>query len=139
MKNLLAVVVACAAISTTATSWGQVLVAKSKSFSIAVGTQRTQKTTALRISIEDAKAKAGVCPYYVRSFEYLPAAKLLSIEVYQESCANDAYGFSQGEAVWIAPLGIQTKGSKISVLVNQTPAGSLIYDDQDRLFSVNGD
>ena len=137
MKKLL-IVVACVCI-TSATSWGQALVTKSKPFSIAVGTQKIQKSTALRISIEDAKAKAGVCPYYVRSFEYLPGANLVSIEVYQEHCLNDAYGFPQGEAIWIAPLGLQTKGSKVSVLINQTPAGSLIYDEQTQLFSVNGD
>jgi len=137
MKKLL-IVVACVLV-TSATSWGQALVTKSKAFSIAVGTQKIQKSTALRISIEDAKAKAGVCPYYVRSFQYFPGANLISIEVYQELCLNDAYGFSQGEAIWIAPLGLQTKGSKVSVLINQTPAGNLIYDQQTQLFSVNGD
>jgi hypothetical protein len=143
MKKLL-IVVGCAlafsAIGTSETVWGQTALAgKPKSFSIAVGSQRLQKSMALRISIEDAKAKSGVCPYYVRSFEYLPGANLLNIEVYQEACANDAYGFSQGEAIWVAPLGIQTKGSKVSVLVNQTPAGTLIYDQETQLFSVNGD
>jgi len=142
MKKLLFVatsVLSCSLVCTSATLWGQALVTKSKAFSIAVGTQRTQKSTALRISIEDAKPKSGVCPYYVRSFEYLPGANLLSIELYQEACLNDAYGFSQGEAIWVAPAGIQTKGSKVSVFINQTPAGSLIYDQQTQMFSVNGD
>ena len=140
MKKILTISVSSALLLLGSLSWGQAMVpTKSRPFTIGAGTQKTARNSILHISIQDAKPKSGICPYYVRSLQYIQSLQVLNVEVYQESCLNDGYGFSQGDALWVVPPSLLTKGSTISVLVNDSKAGALVFDDSIQAFSVKGD
>ena len=96
----------------------------------------TKSRTALKLFIEDVAAKQGVCPYYVKSQQYLEGIKLLNIEIYQETCLNDAFGRSNGELAWVVPNALLKTGSEIKVLVNQNPSGILVYDESTKKFQL---
>ncbi len=111
-----------------------------KAFNLSVDTQYSQSGLALmRITVQDSKPKSGVCPYYVRSLQYLEALHVLNVEVFQEACNNEAFGVSTGEVLWIAPKALQAKGTPITIIMNQGQAGSLLFDDSKKTFSVMGD
>jgi hypothetical protein len=88
----------------------------------------------LRITIEDAQPKAGICPYFAKSIQYLEGAKLLNVEIYQEVCANDAFGTSKGTLDWFVPGALLTQGAQLHLFVNQKDSGTLVYDEASKSF-----
>ena len=90
----------------------------------------------LRLKIQDVQAKSGVCLYYVKQLQYLPALQVLNVELYQENCTNDSYGPSKGEVDWVVPASLLSTGQEVQVVVNQTKAGSLVYDEATQSFHV---
>jgi hypothetical protein len=112
---------------------------KSKTFALAAESQNAQGLTLVHVDIRDAKAKSGVCPYYVKSMQFLEAVRILNVEIYQEVCVNEAFGVSKGEIFWVVPKSLQAKGQTITVLVNQTQAGALVFDEAKQSFNVKGE
>jgi hypothetical protein len=96
----------------------------------------TQGSTVLRLAIEDAKPKSGVCPYYVKTTEYLPSLHVLNVEVYQENCRNEAFGTSKGQVYWVVPKSLQDEQVELQVLVNQKISGTLNYSPRFKTFIV---
>ena len=118
-------------------AWGQTL-STSKSFSIDAESQNSQGLTLVHVAVKDTKAKSGVCPYYVKSLQYLEAVRILSVELFQEVCLNEAFGISKGEVFWVVPKSLESKGLPITVLINQTQAGALVFDEVKQSFNVKG-
>jgi hypothetical protein len=97
-----------------------------------------QAGSILKLDVQDAKPKSGVCPYYAKNVEYLPSVHVLNIEVYQENCRNDAYGVSQGQVYWVVPKSLQNGAADLQILVNQNLAASLSYSSRSKTFVING-
>src|SRR5580698_6531843 len=89
-------------------------------FTVKAQVQRSDTNSLiLQLRIQDAKDKSGVCPYYVKTLQYLQGVKLLNVEVYQEFCTNEAYGKSEGDVFWTIPNSLLRQASVVAVLVNQ--------------------
>jgi hypothetical protein len=111
--------------------------ANSQNFSVSpVSDKSLAGKQLLRLKIQDVQPKSGVCPYYVKQTQYLPALQVLSVEVYQENCVNDAYGISKGEVDWVVPATLLATGREVQVLVNQTKTSILVYDETTQSFRV---
>ena len=90
----------------------------------------------LRLIVVDSQPKSGVCYYYLKTLQYSPVDRILTLDIYQENCVNDAFGLSKGEVDWAVPTSLLTDGAEIQVVVNQAKAGSLVYVSGNKNFRV---
>jgi hypothetical protein len=95
----------------------------------------------LRLKVQDAQPKSGVCPYYIQSLLYVPANHSLAIGIFQETCLNDAFGASSGEVDWAVPATLLAPGQEIPVTVflSNTAvmgSGTLVYDQPSQSFRL---
>jgi hypothetical protein len=108
-----------------------------KAFVVTASTQRSQpSTTLIHLHVSDVQSKVGVCPYYIKNLQYIDAVKVLNIELFQDVCANDRYGVSQGDLYWVVPRTLAIHGTHIDLLINGKRNGAISYDDQTQAFKV---